>query len=62
MKNHPGPAIRRARRSIEMQQRDLAACIGRSPAYLCNFERGRIPAKPHEVTAMKAAIRARRAT
>lgn len=57
-KNHPGRAIRRARRAVEMFQKELAACIGRSPAYLCNFELGRIAAVPAEVAAMRAAIRA----
>jgi len=59
-KHHPGPAIRRARREIEMFQCELAECIGRSPAYLCNFEHRRIAAKPAELAAMRAAIKARR--
>jgi predicted transcriptional regulator len=59
-KHHPGPVIRRARRAIEMWQSDLAACIGRSPAYVCNFELGRIEATPTEIVAMRAAIKAHR--
>ena len=55
---HPGPAIRRARRAIEMHQHVLAERIGRSGAWLCFFERGRIDAKPEEVRRMRAAIKA----
>jgi DNA-binding transcriptional regulator YiaG len=57
-KQHPGPAIRAARRAIELEQRVLAECIGRSSGYVCNFEKGRIAAKPEEILAMWAAIRA----
>ena len=59
-KNHPGPAIRRARRSIEMFQNELAACIGRSPAWMCRFDTARIRATAAEIAAMRAAIKARR--
>ena len=59
-RHHPGPAIRRARREIEMFQNELAECIGRSPAYVCNFEMGRIDATRAEVAAMRAAIKAHR--
>jgi len=53
---HPGPGIRAARRAIEMDQRELAERIGRSSAYVCNFELGRIAATPAEIAAMRAAI------
>ena len=58
MKQHPGPAIRRARRAVEMTQLELAARINRSPAYICNFELGRINATPNEIAAMRAAMKA----
>jgi hypothetical protein len=60
-KPHPGAVIRRARRAIEMTQRELGESIGRSLFYICTFELGRADAPPEEVAAMRAAIKARRA-
>jgi len=50
---HPGPALRRARRALELRIRDLAAVIGRSVPYLCRIEHAQRPIPPHEVTALR---------
>jgi predicted transcriptional regulator len=57
---HPGASIRRARCAIKMRQRELAQFIGRSNAWQCGFEAGRVDATPDEIRAMRAVINSRR--
>jgi transcriptional regulator with XRE-family HTH domain len=57
-KQHPGLAIRRARRAVEMTQLELALAIGRVPSYITHFELGRNAPDASEIAAMRAAIKA----
>lgn len=57
---HPGASIRRARCAIKMRQRELAQFIGRSNAWQCGFEAGKVDATPDEIRAMRAVINSRR--
>jgi transcriptional regulator with XRE-family HTH domain len=56
-KQHPGLAIRRARRAVEMTQLELALAIGRVPSYITQFELGRNSPSAAEIARMRAAIK-----